>query len=329
MEYKNLTISTNVSETLSCPSPSTTKVNSPSPLLTSSSSRVKTLETSPQFRRNKFRIEGHRGFGKHEPENTYQAFTSAIHHKLDGIELDVWLTSDKMPVIIHTSGGVISFDDGTKNLVYEMTFEEIRAKKILNNHVIPTLEEVLRLTQGKICVNIEFKGTDLSGAEIVLQAVKDQGMCEQVQFSSFNWKFYEVLNTAAKKLDIYTKIPFGFLVEEPELLDDQLFGGQAGDGITFLWDLLRTHRDLMLNTIERAKEKGYNVKVFFPYRTPENQEVYEELESLGIETVITNEPHLSKQYFANKTISGKSDEQREITLQLVEGSTTVGVQLIA
>jgi len=308
MEYTNLTITTNVSSTSTCSSPSLTT----SPTINSGTS-IKS--TSPYFRKNKFRIEGHRGFGKYQPENTYRAFTSAIDAGLDGIELDVWLTSDQVPVIIHTSKGIVTFDDGTKVVVTETAFEELRKRTILNENIIPTLQEVLKITCGKICVNIEFKGTDLNGAEIVLKAVQDENMCEQVQFSSFNWKFYSSLNEAAKKLNITARIPFGFLVDEPELLNEDIFCGQSGDGITFLWDLLLTHREQILGVIESAKAKGYNVKVYFPFKTAESDEVYEELESLGIETVITNEPHISKGYFVNKV-------NKVITVKPVEVSAS-------
>lgn len=293
----SLTISTQMSDTSVSSSPYLGDLQVSSPELRSQSP-IKS--TSPYFRKNQFRIEGHRGFGRYEPENTYQAFTRAIDANLDGIELDVWLTSDKVPVIIHTAEGVISYDDGTKSIVYETSFEELRSKKILNNNLIPTLEEVLRLTRKKICVNIEFKGFDLDAAELSLRAVQEEDMCEQVQFSSFNWKFYDALKTAAKKLGILDRIPFGFLVEDPELLDERLFGGEAGDGITFDWRLLNTDRQKILNIFQQAKQKGYNVKVYFSFKITEVHEIYQELESLGIETVITNEPALLKKYFEGK-----------------------------
>ena len=80
------------------------------------------------------RIEGHRGLGSFEPENTLQAFARAIDEGLDGIELDVanlqhnprlsslqvWLTTDKVPIVIHShsvdgNAGYVDFDDGIKS----------------------------------------------------------------------------------------------------------------------------------------------------------------------------------------------------------------------
>lgn len=43
----------------------------------------------------------HRGFSGKYPENTMLAFEKAIELGADGIELDVQLTKDGVPVIIH------------------------------------------------------------------------------------------------------------------------------------------------------------------------------------------------------------------------------------
>jgi len=58
--------------------------------------------------------------GRYEPENTLQSFARSIDEQLDGIELDVWLTRDKIPVVIHSKvidgvSGYITFDDGTES----------------------------------------------------------------------------------------------------------------------------------------------------------------------------------------------------------------------
>ena len=72
-----------------------------------------------------------------------------------------------------------------------MTVKEIRSQRILNGNIIPLLDEVFRLAKDKININIEFKGEDLNGAFEVLRLCVIHNMLEQVQFSSFYWKFAE------------------------------------------------------------------------------------------------------------------------------------------
>ena len=47
------------------------------------------------------RIWGHRGASAVAPENTLPAFVKAIEFKADGVELDVQLTRDGIPVVCH------------------------------------------------------------------------------------------------------------------------------------------------------------------------------------------------------------------------------------
>ena len=43
----------------------------------------------------------HRGFSSKAPENTFASFDMAIKNGFNIIELDVQLTKDKIPIIIH------------------------------------------------------------------------------------------------------------------------------------------------------------------------------------------------------------------------------------
>lgn len=48
-----------------------------------------------------FNVHGHWGLGIEQPENTIAAFMESSKLGLDFVELDVWLTSDNIPVVIH------------------------------------------------------------------------------------------------------------------------------------------------------------------------------------------------------------------------------------
>ena len=40
-------------------------------------------------------VQGHRGAGILVPENTIKAFSFAIEHGYDAVEMDLWMTKDK------------------------------------------------------------------------------------------------------------------------------------------------------------------------------------------------------------------------------------------
>ena len=46
-------------------------------------------------------VEGHRGACALYPENTLLAFEKAIEMGVDAVEFDIWLSKDKVPVLMH------------------------------------------------------------------------------------------------------------------------------------------------------------------------------------------------------------------------------------
>jgi len=264
------------------------------------------LLLAPDGRRNKMRIEGHRGMGRFEPENTLQSFARSIDEELDGIELDVWLTRDKIPVVIHARvvdgvGGYITFDDGTERPVYEMNFREIRSKKILNGHIVPTLDEVFRITKDRICVNVEFKGEDLNGAMEVMKLCKAHNNFHQVHFSSFNWKFAEALDAARETLNISSRQAFGFLTTTLDIKESFSIG-KSGDGVTFGFDLIHANKDAFKDLAKEIIRNGFRPKVYFSFKHTEIYQDYDLLDSYEIDTVITNEPFLMRRYYEQSSV---------------------------
>jgi glycerophosphoryl diester phosphodiesterase len=99
---------------------------------------------------------GHRGAKGHAPENTLISFQTAMDLDVDGIELDVHLTSDLQLICIHDD--TLDRTTSGTGLINSFTFSELKVFRIDNLHEIPTLEEVLDLIDKKIFINIELKG---------------------------------------------------------------------------------------------------------------------------------------------------------------------------
>ena len=85
------------------------------------------------------------------PQNTLSSFKKSIDIGLDSVELDVWLTKDMIPVVIHGGeyGEIEEFTDGKRN-VKEMTLNELKdVNTIEGKEKVSTLEKVFQLCKGK------------------------------------------------------------------------------------------------------------------------------------------------------------------------------------
>ena len=89
------------------------------------------------------------------PENSLIAFQNAIDHGY-GIELDVQLTKDKVPVVAHDY--TLKRVCGKDVKIADLTLKELRDYKLFySNEGIPTLKETLDLVDGQIPLMIELK----------------------------------------------------------------------------------------------------------------------------------------------------------------------------
>ena len=140
------------------------------------------------------RIYGHRGASGYAPENTLEAFELAAKMGADGVELDVHLTRDGIPVVTHDER-VERVSNGTGR-VAEMTLKELKALRFNRTHPeypfarIPTLQEVFDLLRPTtLGINIELKNSliDYPGLEEKVIDLAAKGFdLKRVIFSSFS-----------------------------------------------------------------------------------------------------------------------------------------------
>jgi glycerophosphoryl diester phosphodiesterase len=136
----------------------------------------------------------HRGASTAAPANTLPAFEKAVELGADGVEFDVQLSADGVPVIIHDFA-VDATTDG-RGRVADMTLAQLRQldagstfDPAFAGERIPTLEEVLEAVGGRLILNIELKTTSLrdNGLEqTVVAQVERHGLRDSVLLSSFN-----------------------------------------------------------------------------------------------------------------------------------------------
>ncbi len=204
----------------------------------------------------KCRNYAHRGASGDHPENTMLAFRAALDAGCEGIEMDVQLTRDGVPVIIHDEA-IDRTGDGT-GLVRNLTYEELckvdfayKWKGEVPFQKIPTLREYCELVKDKpIVTNIELKTGvyEYPGIEAkVLELVKEYGLEDRVIFSSFNH------HSVLRMKELAPHLPCGFL-SETWILDAGAY--VAGHGI----EAYHPHF-AMLTDPEVADLKAHGVKI--------------------------------------------------------------------
>ena len=156
---------------------------------------------------------GHRGASYDAPANTIPAFELAADSGADGIELDVMLSRDGVPVVIHDET-VDSTTDG-HGPVSGFTLAELKALDAggykgpqYAGARIPTLEEVFEAVGQRLLINIELKGLSARADGLEAQVaglIARHGMDARVIISSFNPIRLRRFRQAAPH------IPIGFL----------------------------------------------------------------------------------------------------------------------
>ncbi|MBR6708437.1 MAG: glycerophosphodiester phosphodiesterase [Clostridia bacterium] len=112
----------------------------------------------------------HRGLhDETKPENSMSAFRAAIAAGY-GIECDMRLTADGIPVVFHDAS--LARMCGFEDKVSDRTLDDLRTLHLGNSdEQIPTLEELLHLTAGQVPLLIEIKGED-GNTEICAQTAE-------------------------------------------------------------------------------------------------------------------------------------------------------------
>lgn len=98
----------------------------------------------------------HRGLHNDKfPENSLGAFKNAVDNRY-GIELDIQLSKDKIPMVFHDA--TLDRVCGICGKLSDFTCEELRSLHLLDSeYTIPTLREVLELVDGRVPLLVEFK----------------------------------------------------------------------------------------------------------------------------------------------------------------------------
>jgi len=116
-------------------------------------------------------VLGHRGAAAEAPENTLPAFELALAQGADGVELDVRITADGIPVVIHDT--TVDRTTGGTGAVRTFRAAELAALDAGGGAGVPSLEDAARWAAARGCwLNVELKepGTEAATVEVLRSA---------------------------------------------------------------------------------------------------------------------------------------------------------------
>lgn len=150
------------------------------------------------------KILGHRGIPVLFKENTLPSLLRAIDCGADGIETDVRLTKDDVPVLIHDED--LKHFCGEDIKVKDLNLSELK-KFSFEGLNVPTLEEFLSIVPKGKCLNLEIK--EYEAGEFTVELSKDYD--GEVIYSSFD---HNLINELKVK---YPNLKFGYLFGKEHL----------------------------------------------------------------------------------------------------------------
>ena len=152
-------------------------------------------------------VEGHRGYAAKYPENTLISYEAAIDLGVDCFEFDIWLSKDKVPVLMHDCNA--SRTCGVNKNLQDMTLAEIKTLEpaytakfgdefVGRGITVPTLRELCELVQKKrpgMSLGVEIKEYTEETVDISVAILKEYGLFDNAYFYAFDGPTIKYLKT--------------------------------------------------------------------------------------------------------------------------------------
>lgn len=204
------------------------------------------------------------------PDNTLEAFQSAIDLGVDGVEMDVQETADGNFIVFHDSK-LCSKD------IMRLSLTEIKKVWLQSEYEIPSLEQVLELCNRKIKLFIELK--TVRSLDKLLNVLSETMSVSDNMVLSFN----EVLLLNLSRLS--SNIPTAHITAFPFRDVVKLAVSSRCRGIVVLYPFINE------KLLERARIHGLSIYV---WGCP-NSEAVDKVMQFDMDGIITDFPHVVKE----------------------------------
>jgi glycerophosphoryl diester phosphodiesterase len=236
-------------------------------------------------------IIGHRGASAVAPENTMAAFREAIAAGCDGIEFDVRLTRDGVPVIIHDN--TLQRTAGLAARVADLTWTEMKQIDVgswftlsgnsFANETVPSLEELLTLFESNnLLIVLEMKcdsrSEHLPLAEACCRLINEHSLKQRTIVECFDLAALTIVKDIDPEIRTAALFEPGFTISDQRIVDKAI---EVGASVLALH-----HRLARRSLVEKAKLAGLQVAVW----TVDDPSWIALARSMGVDALITNDP---------------------------------------
>jgi glycerophosphoryl diester phosphodiesterase len=224
-------------------------------------------------------VIAHRGASAYEPENTLRAFDLAIRQGAQMIELDLHITLDHHVVVIHDP--TLDHTTNLRGRVDQMMLDEIKRADAGKGERVPTLDETLDLTMGKVRLYLEIK--DPYAAEETVRIVRARRCQSEVMLASFDIGLMRELGEEVRDIELGV------------ILGATTFNPMTRWREAFPWIALRrVNYQVLCMQVElcygylaaRARANGKKLYVW----TADTERQYARMISMGVDGIVTNTP---------------------------------------
>jgi len=251
-----------------------------------------------KFEAEKPFIIAHRGASAFAPENTLAAFRRAIEDGAEGIEFDVRLAKDGVPVVFHDA--TLSRVSSEQGLLSHYTSEELQKTDVgswFNRHktntasenfsaeTVSTLAQILdflRDYKGLIYIELKCRAKEIEQiTKVVCRIIADSSLLPQIIVKSFQLEFISQIRRIlpqAQTAALFAPKILTILRKEKRLIE--IANELEADQISIHYSLAT--RKLM----EIAEKRNLPVTIW----TADNPRWVRRAVELGIGAIITNNP---------------------------------------
>ncbi|HJP93043.1 MAG TPA: glycerophosphodiester phosphodiesterase family protein [Pyrinomonadaceae bacterium] len=236
-------------------------------------------------------IIGHRGASAVAPENTMAAFREAIAAGCDGIEFDVRLTHDGVPVVIHDN--TLRRTAGLAARVADLTWAEIkqinvgswftRSRTSFANETVPSLEELLTLFESNnllivLEMKCESRAEHMLLAEACCRLINEHSLKQRVIVECFDLAALPIVKDIDPEIKTAALFEPAFSLSDQRIIDKAI---EVGASV-----LAPHHRLARQSLIEKAKLAGLQLTIW----TVDDPSWIAHARSIGVDALITNDP---------------------------------------
>jgi len=259
-------------------------------------------------------VVSHRGESKDRPENTMAAFRLAFERGVDGVECDVYCTSDGVPVIIHDSTTGRTAGSGVNLTVTSSTWDQLKDVQVgkfspwigteWESETLPKFSDYLALlsmnTTTKCIVELKGNGANNLVAKVV-EAVQAQPLAtkDRVAFIAFDASLISAVRAALPDYDALLLLSN---VSDSSATLNSKIAACNGTGVDIHYQAAACSSE---SEIAAVKAAGYKFWVW----TCDDVNTSFALASRGVQSVTTNKGKVTKDALAAMVADAESHEE--------------------